>query len=395
MLPFSEANCGMTLIYRLLGVTAYLTERASRTRGNGIPVNWLILILLGFVCAMAAHQAIEVKKNEGNPIKTTIAEATATDQYKDRYITVTGSFVPEHTLVKTDKNGKPRNEKVGYVPLIDAKGRNEIFVEMHQDDTPDDAVAPLTRGTNVNLPATLPGTTPLANVTGMLRSLDSDLKKDLRMNSRPFQGARLDDQYMLVATGKPRNFALWAALAAALGLSVLLMLFVIAKRYVIFRSQPEPRGGLDLPAIAPDPNQQFDLRVTAHFYLDQKLRQRFQRVPSIVAELENGDMALLANVDASQYFMGTKTQDRAGIWAAVISKATLSPPEAGTLYFGLTAYPAFRIRYTDPIRNAPAVAILASTTPAGRQRVRQALYEPQPAAPPPPQGAQTTPSQPG
>src|SRR2546430_16041954 len=39
-------NTLMNLPYRLLGLTASLTERASRTRGNGVPMNWLPPVLL-------------------------------------------------------------------------------------------------------------------------------------------------------------------------------------------------------------------------------------------------------------------------------------------------------------------------------------------------------------
>ena len=65
----------MNPFYRLLGLTAGLTERASRTRGNGIPMNWMVLVLLGVFLALPIHEAIEVKTNEGDPVKATIADA--------------------------------------------------------------------------------------------------------------------------------------------------------------------------------------------------------------------------------------------------------------------------------------------------------------------------------
>jgi hypothetical protein len=362
----------MDPIYRLLGITAYSTEAASRTSGNGIPVNWLIMNFLGIFCGITINEALEVKRNEGDPISTTIGQAGS---FEGRYITLTGSFYPEGWLVKVDKKGKPMDEE-GFMPLVDLQRRNAIYVMLDEKDYLDRVIRPVKAG---DMPLGDSKFTAPLHVSGMLRTIDSDLSKDARLNSRPIGDARVDDQHMLVAQQKPGKFAMWVAIASVLALLILLMLCAVLKRYVIFRPQSPPRHGIDLQAIAPNPDEKIDLRVTAKFYLDDKLRQRFHRVSSVIADLENGDTALLANVDASVNWMGTKTEDRSGIWAAVIAKGTLSEPQYGILYFGLTAYPAFRIRFTDPIRKTAATAILASTTAAGRERIRQALYEPRPA----------------
>jgi hypothetical protein len=363
----------MDPIYRLLGITAYSTEAASRTSGNGIPVNWLFMILLGFFCAITIKEAVDVKRNEGEPIKTNIRQISA--DHEGRYITITGEFFEEGSLVKADKNGKPKDESEAFIPLVDPEKKNSIYVKVDSDEDlkgvlviqdPNEIVPP-----DSKLTKTL-------SISGMLRRMDSDLKKKASFSS-PLGTALLNDQHMLVAQQKPNGFAMYVAIASALAAIILIMLFVVLKRYVIFRPEPRPRHGVDLPAIAPGSDEKFDLRVTAQFQLDDRVRQRFHRVPAVVAELESGDMALLANVDASVDFMGTKTEDRSGIWAAVIAKGSLSQPEFGTLYFGLTAYPAFRIRYTDGLKKSPASAILASTSVAGRERVREALYEPRPA----------------
>ena len=59
------------------------------------------------------------------------------------------------------------------------------------------------------------------------------------------------------------------------------------------------------------------------------------------------------------------------------------------LAIGLAAFPAFRIHYTDAIKNTPATAILASKTFEGLGRIRRSLYEPHltPPDPPPVQAA--------
>jgi hypothetical protein len=360
----------MDPIYRLLGIAAYSTEVASRTSGNGIPVNWLFMILLGFFCGITIKEAVDVKRNEGEPIKTSVREISP--DHVGRYITLTGAFFEEGSLIKADKYGKPKDESEAFIPLVDPEKQKSIFVKVDSDDDLSGVVVILDPSESIAPDAKLSRT---INISGVLRRIDNDLKKKASLSS-PLGTTALNDQHMLVAGPKPKGFAMYVAIASALGAVVLIMLFVVLKRYVIFRPQPRPRHGVDLPAIAPGSQEKFDLRVTAQFQLDDRVRQRFHRVPAVVAELQSGDMALLANVDASVDFMGAKTEDRSGIWAAVIAKGTLSQPEFGTLYFGLTAYPAFRIRYTDALKKTPATAILASTTVAGRERVREALYDP-------------------
>src|SRR5687767_3717005 len=122
----------MDPIYRLLGIAAYSTEAASRTSGNGIPVNWLFMILLGFFCGITINEALEVKRNEGEPIKTTIRQISP--DHVGRYITLTGAFFEEGSLVKADKNGKPKDESEAFIPLVDPEKKNSIYVKVDSDD---------------------------------------------------------------------------------------------------------------------------------------------------------------------------------------------------------------------------------------------------------------------
>jgi len=375
----------MHYLYRILGITADLTERASRISGNGVPANWLFLVAFGFFVGLAIHEVIEVKVNEGDPIKTTIGDATASDKLLDRLITVSGHFYAQQILVETE-NGKPKNDNISWIPLVDHDAHRAIYVKA-DTSRPNNGIV-----SRVGGPPSYSVGPPKVAVTGMLRKIDSDFQGSLRLGAQRVQGILPNYDYVLVASTKPGGFYLWVALAAAIALPMLLMLIVIFKRYVIFRPSGTAVGGIDLSAIAPTtgPEAPPELYVTAKFALDEKVRKLFHRVRSVAALQENGDVALLANVDAS--VRGIFRQNRSGIWATVIRDQTLSQPEHGTLYFGLRAYPAFRIRYTDAIKNKPAMAILASSTPAGLEKVRQAVYEPELAPRPSPEPTLTMPA---
>lgn len=368
----------MNPIYRLLGLTAYLSESASRTRGNGIPLNWLVLLVLGFLLAWPMHEAIEVKNNEGDPIQTTVAEATNSNKLLDRYIIITGQLHPEESVTETENN-KVKDENISWIPLVDTEHRRAMYVKTDITE-PSRGVISRVEGSQANFAAA-----PRVYVSGMLRKIPTGLQSAVRTSSKPIAGINLNSEYMLVAGSKPSGFYFWVGLSVLFAIPILLVLYVMFRRYVVFRADPAVGSGIDPSAAPPETQEPLDLRATAQFVLQENVRRRFHRVPSVIAQLESGDMAILANVDASSRFMGTVTKNRSGIWAAVIRNETLSPPEYGTLYFAIKAYPAFRIHYTDAVKNAPASAILASTTVEGLGRIRQALYEPHltPAAPEP------------
>src|SRR5438552_2788075 len=316
----------MNPLYRLLGLTAYLTERASRTRGNGVPVNWLLLLVLGFILAWPIHEAIEVKINQGDPIHTTITEATNSNKFLDRYIVLTGQLHPEKSHTET-VNDKVKDENISWVPLIDPQLRRGIFVKTDISQ-PNRGVISRVEGSQGSF-----GAPPRVSVSGMLRQIPHDLQTAVRIGTNPIEGISPSSEYMIVAGSKPSGFHFWVALAALLSIPLLLMLYVMFKRYIIFRPDPAVGRGIDPNPPPPTSQEPIDLRTTARFVLQENVRRLFHRVPSMIAQLESGDMAILANVDASSHFMGQRTKNLAGIWAAVIRNDTLSPPEYGTLYF--------------------------------------------------------------
>src|SRR5712672_1101987 len=226
----------MNVPYRLLGLTAGLTERASRTRGNGIPMNWLLLVLLGIFLALPIHEAIEVKTNEGEAIKTTIADATSSEKLLDRYITVIGQLHPDQSVTETE-NDKVKDKNITWLPLVDVAGQAGIYVKTDITE-PNRGVISRVEGSEKNFAGR-----PKVSVSGMLRKIDKDLQAAVRTTAEPIDGVNLNYEYILVAGAKPSGFYLWIALAVAILIPILLMLFVIFKRYIIFRPDPSLAHG--------------------------------------------------------------------------------------------------------------------------------------------------------
>src|SRR5258705_11289199 len=163
----------MHLLYRILGAAANLTERSSRTSGNGVPANWLVLVVMGMFLFFAIHEAVEVKVNEGDPIKTSIGDATATNKLLDRYIIVNGQLHPEEGLVETE-NGKPKNNHIAWIPLVDPEKRKSIFVKTDTSQ-PNRGVISRIEGSQSSFAGT-----PKVSVSGMLRKVPTDLQTSIR-----------------------------------------------------------------------------------------------------------------------------------------------------------------------------------------------------------------------
>ena len=136
---------------------------------------------------------------------------------------------------------------------------------------------------------------------------------------------------------------------------------------LIYRFRRTSAPGADLASLsAPAPESGYDIRATGRFVLDEKNAQRFLDVPAGMGTLQTGEMAVVANVDASSNFMGITTEKRAGLWALLVEPGSLARPERGTLYLGLAARPAIRFQYRSAATHQSEAAILTSSTAAGR-----------------------------
>jgi len=95
-----------------------------------------------------------------------------------------------------------------------------------------------------------------------------------------------------------------------------------------------------------------------------KHKQRFMNVPAAIGTLDNGDLALLANVDASSAFMGVTYAQRAGIWVLTMAAGSIGSLQEGTLYYGTKAMPAVRFSYKEAGSNASRTAVVTTSSAA-------------------------------
>ena len=244
-----------------------------------------------------------------------------------------------------------------YVPLVD--GDRAIYVRL--ENTPRDQA--LVAGDQV---------------TGMVRTVDKDLKDDLD-SSRPMVGtARVDERYYLHANETPASLLLWAPLTTLGALLSLLMLLTIVLRYVVFRPAPmdspatlisqkstQPPGGATMQSP----------RAGGVFVFNERPaeRKRFLGVSATLAEMASGDKGLVTIVDASARFMGRVTKNLAGLWSIVIKKGTVSDVRDGWQYVGFKPLPAIRFRHVDATSGKTNQTVISFATETDRQLFRQRL----------------------
>jgi hypothetical protein len=344
------------LVYRALGLVALWSERMSRTRGNGIPMNWWVMLIFVMCLFGVGTQVREAMLNDSDTPHLTLAEAANRDDLLDRRVAVKGKLALEHALTfhKTGDDAKEPDRT--WVPLIDPGKKRAMYVQIDLKDVPADDLRE-------------------EWATGMLRTLDRDLKSDLMTNGREIDGIIPDGQHMIVAGERPARLWIWLPIGAVPLLALLAMLVVVPLRYTIFRPTRETWTGVDLAAAAnPAEQQPSEMRVSGRFALTPTDTQRFLNTPSAIAELETGETALVSNIDASVNQMGT-VERRAGLWVIVLAGGTLAPPEYGWLYLGLKRHPAMRLRFTDGTTHKPSRVLLSFPTTVVRDRVREVLYD--------------------
>ena len=348
----------MEPVYRALGVIALASNRIGRISGNGIPLNWLVMFLVGLFLGLAISEARESLANDARETThLTVVQAVSRADMHGRRVAVKGRVALEHALSpgQRDKDETPDR---AWIPMFNPERTRAMYVEVDLQEVPTDDVRE-------------------EWVTGMLRPLNRELKNHLMTSGLLIDGIAPDARHMLVAGERPPRLWIWLTVAAVLALVLLAMLLVVPLGYTIFRRTREGLTGVDLSAaVAPkaaDAAGDIGLRVTGRFALTPTDTQRFLNVPAVIAELESGETAFVSNIDASIDHMGA-VERRAGAWIIVMKHGTLSPPEYGNLYTG-RRHPALRIHFTDATTGKPSSAILAFSSTTTRDRVREALYD--------------------
>jgi hypothetical protein len=349
----------MDLPYRILGSFAWASEVMSRSRVNGLGLNWWIMLGIGMFAGFAGYQTYESIHNRAGARDVTVAQAVADKELLDTFVRVTGGNLFVDGILSQGEDEKTNGPI--WVPIVDQDKKYAMYVQLEEGvgagDISKDAIR------------------------GMLRRLTNDLKDHVAAEGIRADGVRLDTGVMLVAGERPARLWLWGTLTVLSGLVILLMLLPVVMRYVVFRRHgAAPALAAEVPPVDP---AAIGLHVSGKFRLDDKTRQRFLDTPAIVAEMESGDRGLLANVNASRTMYGHVTENRAGTWAILIRAGTLDPPDYGSMYCGSKPRPAMRLRFTDAATNKRAVAVLSfARTPAATPFALRSMHRRHPLRPP-------------
>ena len=342
----------MGFLYRILGFVAQSSEGMSRSRVNGLGLNWWIMLGVGLFASFAWYEVYESIHNRSGARDVTIAQAVSDHDLQDTLVRVSGGHFEVEGALSQGKEGDDKKAERIWVPLVDTEAKHAIYVQL-------DAGAARDKDDGAGV------------VRGMLRTLDRELKDHVAAQGLKAEGVRIDTAVMLVAGERPARLWLWLTLATLSAAVILLMLWAVFTRYVVFRPGPTPALPADVPPVDP---AAIGMRVSGKFRLNEKVRQRFLDTPATLAEMESGDRGLLGQVNASVSFYGHVTENRSGVWGVLIKSGTLEPPRYGDMYAGSKPRPAMRLRFIDAATGKQSSAVLSFASTDARDAVRAALY---------------------
>jgi hypothetical protein len=237
------------------------------------------------------------------------------------------------------------------------------------------------------------GTEPRqVEISGMVRPMQKFLADELGKTNFDYGGVQILPGYVLVADETPGDAASWQLGAVLSGGVVLVFGLMLVKRNTIFVPGTPATDAADAAA---DLTQ---LGATGTFLLD-KHKQRFMNMPAAISRLDNGDVALFANIDASSNFMGVTYSQRSGLWVLPIASGSIENLQEGVLYYGTKTMPAVRFSYKETGSNTSRTAVVTTssaaasrllmgelTSPGTPQATAPADQPPRPAANPGPAG---------
>ncbi|MGK7912270.1 MAG: hypothetical protein AB4050_12455 [Synechococcus sp.] len=331
-------------VYRPLGIAARINLTTSHIHLKGVPLSWLVMAGMGlcvvwqgaeFIASAIAHS--QPRQISIQDIKGSTLGAEALD-----YVTVQGHLFPESEL---------RLGGAAYIPLIEEDTRRAILVRAG-------------RATSDPL-----GPSPSA-VTGRLQPLKPERQVDASRADLG-QNVYLETAWSLVE-GSRFNPA-WRHGVAMGGIGGLLGIFAVAlaKQGIIFEPSHQVMRS---KGVSLTEGKQVDLHVSACLALSSTaaqdgnrspkpiVRQMFVDMPGTIGSSENGELVLMANVDASSRGGLAVANRRAGWWTSAIASKSIHSLEAGYLHLGGERRPALRFSYREPTgdRRTAAVSFASS-----------------------------------
>jgi hypothetical protein len=341
----------------------------SRNRVNGLPLNWWIILVCGFVGLVASEARQDAVSNGTTPQKMSVAQflQLGRSDFKHRYVAVTGILIPP---LKIDVS--KGSDHFDLVPLVDPVTKSGFFV--HSDDE--------VHNSNKAEKVTL---------TGMMWGLPSDLQGKLGGSTAKFAPINMDSSLELSegqTPGNPLASTTGVALAALIGG---LFLFSSLRQHVFFRRTASKGAVAELvnspfsgasalrdsnmaPAVTAGPEtQNTPFHFTGQLRLNEKVASRFMEMPVQLLPLEDGKKAFASHIDASIRMYGQVTESKVGVWLSVPESGTLQMEE-GLLYAGAIGQPALRLSYEDSAdKSKKKTAVLSFATVEQRAAMQKEL----------------------
>ncbi|MDX1934845.1 MAG: hypothetical protein SFU56_19780 [Capsulimonadales bacterium] len=339
----------MSLLYRVLGFTAFLGAQMSRQIFNFIPLN--IGLIAGGVLVINFAYFIELSDTDAgkSPRRLTVAQALSPGGAKPGdYVTLTGTVsdnqVPGVSSIEWSTK---------FVPLVDPVSKRGIMVSRQ--------------------PINLSGK---GMVTGMLRSVTPSVGKVLREKGGHLGEFRITDAFQLnegEAPAHPLRFPIIVLLA---GVPSLLLFIVALMRHTIFRKMPDKAPSFSV--LPSGPPESASMRFSGYLTFAEGLSQYFQEVPiGLGVTKSQGARTFVSQIDAT-VISSCGVKDRFGNWAAVIEPDSWREEAIGLIYFGTAVRPALRVSFRDIAMAQPRQVrcILSFDTEADRDRMRVELRLP-------------------
>ena len=365
----------MVVVYRVLGVAAAVNNTLSRYRVNFVPSNFIIGIVAVCIFFFNAGGWLEAVDNGAVARLVQLGELSPASVGRANFIRTRGTIAPGAGFQygEQDDNGNITKLKMEFVPMFDRESARGLFVQ---------------------LPASHRfGSEPRqVEISGMVRPMQKFLADELGKTNFDYGGVQILPGYVLVADETPGDAASWQLGAVLSGGVVLVFGLMLVKRNTIFVPGTAATDAADAGA---DLTQ---LGATGTFLLD-KHKQRFMNMPAAISRLDNGDVALFANIDASSNFMGVTYSQRSGLWVLPIASGSIENLQEGVLYYGTKTMPAVRFSYKETGSNTSRTAVVTTscaaasrllmgelTSPGTPQATAPADQPPRPAANPGPAG---------
>ena len=333
-------------LYRSLGVVAQIDRTTSRVRLKGVPLNWIVMAGIGVGTVWQGSAFIFTLLEQPQPIQVSISDI------KNRavdYVTVQGHLFPESEF---------RLGRTQYIPLIEEDTRRAILIRANP------------KRRNELEPS-------FSSVTGRLRPINPEQQIEVSQADLG-RDVYLETAWSLAEGTLPNTAWKHGALAGVGGLLIAAVSGTWFKRGIIFIASSTP---LTYQAMPPPSEDEIDIHISAHLTLQRSsdederasakqliCKQRFVDVPGTVSSTENGEIVLMARVDASSREGFAVTDWKVGWWKSAIASQSIHELEAGLQYLGGNQRPALSFRYHQPTGELMQ-AVLSFATPLQQQHI--------------------------